>query len=172
MDDHFIKYTDCIVDCSTSGEDCTSYIITATTALSLTIECSDTSQSYPRCDRMTVYCPYSTISTCRINCGSYQCYRTVINYPQPQNLYINCYGEQSCVYLQLLGPDTYSSATVSNTATILCYSSTYKGQCSYASFDISYVANANIKCSNIYRPYSSASNYYSACYQTTFRSNK
>eukprot|EP01084_Bolivina_argentea_P259264 437411_1 len=166
---------DCTVDCSTNsgGRDCSSFTITASTASSLIVKCSSSYSvsTGQRCDHMTIYCPYSTTATCRIDCDDHQCQYTTINYPIPQNLYINCYGGYSCTNLQVLGPKTYSNSALENTATIRCYSTSSSNndysQCKHAYFDMNYITNVDIKCSNKYS--SSVPNQdRAACYDVTF----
>ena len=104
---------------------------------------------------MIVYCPNSTTSTCSINCNYEQCQYTSIYYQQPQNLNINCYGDYSCKYLKLFGPQSaISTPPIPTKATVSC---TDSSACQNVDFDMKYITNVDIDCG-----------YSSSCYYATF----
>eukprot|EP01084_Bolivina_argentea_P184766 318674_1 len=172
---------DCFIDCSgpPTGHNCTAHTIIATTALSLTINCTSTDNSGStvrgRCRWMDILCPNITTSFFKLDCAAFQCKYSTIYYPVPQNIYINCYGRWSCPLLTLKGPEIYSPplpSTPETTATILCRAnpndpndpSPYY-QCGLSSFDVQYITNVNIIC---YKKSTYPDDTLAACYNAFF----
>eukprot|EP01083_Nonionella_stella_P216256 777555_1 len=137
------KYTcrsneDCVQDCTRSGTNCAICLIQAVNATNLHVMCSE-----DRCSGIHISCPYDTAATCSIECASYACENAVINYAQPQNVYLKCSDSSACAGLQLLGPDTFSDTTLISSANIQCLG---KSSCSNAKFDLNYVHTVTITC--------------------------